>query len=90
MTARSGCGRREKSMPRERRSPHRRTAATTHASALAARRARDDRRGNAGLEPPSAIHFSSLPRSAAFCQRSSGSLARHFLTTRSSAGGDIG
>jgi hypothetical protein len=40
--------------------------------------------------PPSAIHLSSLPRSAAFCQRSSGSFAKHFFTTRSSAGGDIG
>ena len=41
-------------------------------------------------EPDSPIHLSSLPRSAAFCQRSSGSLARHFFTTRSSAGGDMG
>ena len=41
-------------------------------------------------EPPSAIHLSSLPRSAAFCQRSSGSFARHRRTTRSSAGGVIG
>ncbi len=40
--------------------------------------------------PPSPIHFSSLPRSAAVCQRSSGSFARLFLTTRSRAGGDIG
>ena len=39
---------------------------------------------------PSAIHLSSLPTSAALCQRSSGSLARHVFTTRSSAGGDIG
>jgi hypothetical protein len=31
-----------------------------------------------------------LPTSPAFCQRSSGSLARQVITTRSSAGGDIG
>jgi hypothetical protein len=33
------------------------------------------------------IHCSSLARSLALCQRSSGSFARHFFTTRSSAGG---
>src|ERR1700693_1085756 len=38
----------------------------------------------------SPIHFSSLPRSAAFCQRSSGSFARHLRTTRSSPGGVVG
>src|SRR5262245_33739763 len=41
-------------------------------------------------DPDSAIQRSSLPRSRALCQRSSGSLARHFRTTRSRAGGDIG
>ena len=46
--------------------------------------------GTPACEPDSPIHLSSLPRSAAFCQRSSGSFARHFFTTRSSAGGDIG
>ena len=39
---------------------------------------------------PSAIHASSRRTSAALCQRSSGSLARQVLTTRSRAGGDIG
>src|SRR5262249_37392137 len=39
---------------------------------------------------PSEIHSSSRPTSAADCQRSSGSFARHVFTTRSSAGGDIG
>src|SRR5450631_1634608 len=41
-------------------------------------------------DPLSAIQFNSHTRSLALCQRSSGSLARHFLTTRSSAGGVIG
>jgi hypothetical protein len=38
-------------------------------------------------EPPAAIHLNSSRRSLASCQRSSGSLARHFPMTRSSAGG---
>lgn len=46
--------------------------------------------GTAGWEPPPAIQRSSSLTSFADCQRSSGSLARQFLTTRSSAGGDIG
>src|SRR5262249_48358401 len=37
--------------------------------------------------PVSTIQLSSLDTSAAFCQRASGSFARHFLTTCSSAGG---
>src|SRR5215472_1941296 len=37
-----------------------------------------------------AIHFNSRAKSAAFCHRSSGSFARHELTTRSRAGGVIG
>src|SRR3984893_15624622 len=41
-------------------------------------------------EPPSAIHFNSSQTSLAACHLFSGSLARHFLTTRSSAGGVIG
>ncbi len=41
-------------------------------------------------DPPSAIHFSSLPMSWALCHRSSGSLARQVLTIRSKAGGAIG
>src|SRR6516164_3899435 len=40
--------------------------------------------------PLSAIQLSSLDRSSALCQRWSGSLAKHFLTRRSSAGGVIG
>src|SRR5262249_27757825 len=38
----------------------------------------------------SAIHFTSPCRSRALCQRSSGSFARHCLTTRSSAAGVSG
>ena len=45
--------------------------------------------GTPACEPPSATHFSSSMTSWAVCQRSSESLARHVLTTRSSAGGDI-
>src|SRR5262245_8810282 len=41
-------------------------------------------------EPDSAIQRNSAARSAALCQRSSGSLARHFRTTRSSAPGANG
>jgi hypothetical protein len=41
----------------------------------------------AGVPPPSAIHLSSVARSRVFCHRSSGSFARHFLTTLSS---DVG
>src|ERR1700688_3059110 len=41
-------------------------------------------------EPPSEIHFSSRHRSLAVCQRSSGSLAMHVFTTRSSCSGVIG
>ena len=43
--------------------------------------------GTPTCDPPSAIHCSSRRRSRAVCQRSSGSFARHGLTTRSSAGG---
>src|SRR4051812_8483608 len=43
----------------------------------------------AGCEPGSAVHRNSLARSLAFCQRSSGSLARHFFTNRSRFGGVI-
>src|SRR6267143_5324088 len=38
----------------------------------------------------SMIHLSSLARSLALCQRSSGGFARHFLIVWSSAGGVIG
>ena len=52
---------------------------------------RDRRPGAAGARPAdggiAAIHFSSSSRSCADCQRSSGSFARHFLTTRSNACG---
>ncbi len=41
-------------------------------------------------EPPSPIHFSSLPRSPALCQRSSGSFESALRMTRSSAGGEVG
>ncbi len=44
----------------------------------------------AGAAPISAIHCSSRSRSRAVCHRSSGSLARQVLTTRSSAGGATG
>src|SRR5580704_12195758 len=45
---------------------------------------------DAACEPPSAIHFNSSQTSLAACQRFSGSLARHFFTTRSRAGGVMG
>src|SRR5258708_24930342 len=44
----------------------------------------------AGSVCDSAIHFSWLAKSLALCQRSSGSFARHFLTSWSSTGGVIG
>ena len=67
-----------------------RTAATAQA-----RRSRLFRRATSGAgtpacEPPSAIHFNCSITSCAVCQRSSGSLARQVLTTRSRAGGVIG
>src|SRR5579859_1772721 len=43
-----------------------------------------------GREPCSAIQLNSLARSLALCQRPSGSFARHFLTSRSRAGGVMG
>ena len=46
--------------------------------------------GMPAFDPDSVIHSSSLRRSPAVCQRSSGDLARHFLTRRSSAGEAIG
>ena len=58
---------------KERRGPGR----PREARRAAARR--DRRRRSPLCEPPSAIHLSSLLRSAAFCQRSSGSLARQRL-----------
>ena len=69
--------------------------ARTSAAAHGIHEARRRRLGDTGAaipdcEPPSAIHFNSLPRSPAFCQRSSGSFARQRRTTRSSAGGVIG
>ena len=54
------------------------------------RRFRENAGATAPACDPSAIHFNSPPRSAAFCQRSSGSFASDFFTTWSSAGGDIG
>src|SRR5216684_5387442 len=41
-------------------------------------------------ESLSAIHFNSSQTSLAACHRFSGSLAKHFFTTRSSGGGVIG
>jgi hypothetical protein len=46
--------------------------------------------GRAVCEPPSATHFSSRHSSLAACHRSSGSLAMHVFTTRSSCGGVMG
>src|ERR1700693_3253941 len=46
--------------------------------------------GSPACKPPSAIHFSSSHTSLAACHLFSGSLARHFFTTRASAGGVIG
>ena len=46
--------------------------------------------GSPACEPPSAIHSSCSFTSCAVWKRSSGSFARHVLTTRSSAGGIIG
>ena len=46
--------------------------------------------GPGSLSVPSAIHLSSSSRSPADCHRASGSLARHFLMTRSSDEGVIG
>jgi len=46
--------------------------------------------GTPFCESASAIQFNSLARSVAVCQRSSGSLASHLLTTRSNAGRVIG
>src|SRR6266700_2095432 len=46
--------------------------------------------GIPACDPPSAIHCNCSLTSCAVCQRSSGSFARQTLTTRSSAGGDIG
>ena len=73
------------------------TATATTAATAATVQARVSRRVRrteaidaAPAADPSAIHFSSLPTSAADCQRSSRSFARHVFTTRSSAGGVIG
>ena len=46
--------------------------------------------GSPTAEPPSTIHWSWSLTSCAVWNRSSGSLARHVLTMRSSAGGVIG
>src|SRR5262245_2194991 len=67
-----------------------RTPAITQDQRRRRRRAAITGAATPAWDPDSAIHRSSLPRSRALCQRSSASLARHFLTTRSRAGGDIG
>src|SRR5579859_6098368 len=46
--------------------------------------------GTPACDPPSAIHFNCSLTSCTFWKRSSGSLARHVCTTRSSAGGEAG
>ena len=58
----------------------RRTAATIQPSRSRLRRTETTGKGTPAWEPPSRIQFNSLARSAAFCQRSSGSFARHFFT----------
>ena len=76
-----------------------RSAARTSAAAdaiPAATHPKRRRRLGAALTAPRAeesrpeIHWSSLATSRALCQRSSGSLARHVVTIRSSAGGVSG
>ena len=82
------------------RDPSTATTATTVAAAAASQgihraigeapRGRETERGSTSRREPDAspsIQASSRPRSAALCHRSSGSLARHVLTTLSSAGG---
>src|SRR5215813_7194191 len=68
---------------------------TTAAAAIQTRDSRLLRRdatsdGTPACDPPSAIHFSWSIRSWTLWKRSSGSLARQFRMTRSSAGGDMG
>ncbi len=70
-------------------------AATSVASAATAQGSQGRVRGGTVVvttpdEGPSPIQPSSRLTSAALCQRSSGSLARHVWTIRSSAGGDMG
>jgi hypothetical protein len=70
-------------------------AAATTTAAIHARRSRLFRRltttaGRSACEPACAIHCSSLLTSCALCHRSSGSLARHVRTRRSSDDGVIG
>ena len=88
-----------------RRGPRRQAAAGASLRPRAPQRARRQRLprpgvpGSFGGRPraperrpasPPAIHLSSLLKSPALCQRSSGSLARQVRTTRSSAGGVMG
>ena len=81
------CGRRERSTAPAPMT----TASAAIAQANTSRRLRPPARtGGIAPDEPSAIHFSSLATSPAFCQRSSGSLARHVFTMRSRAGGDMG
>ena len=71
-----------------------RAAAAARANAVHASPSRPLRRLPGWVEDSvcesSAIHCSSRLMSAALCQRSSASLARQVLTTRSSVGGVIG
>ena len=65
--------------------PPRAVAKSAQASHSRGRRLAAEGAGPPTREPPSAIHFNSSRRSLAFCQRSSGSLARQFETRWSSA-----
>src|SRR5262249_24822233 len=63
------------------------SAATAHGNHT---RRREGASATTPAVDPSPSHCSSRLTSAALCQRSSGSLARQVLTTRSSTGGDMG
>jgi hypothetical protein len=76
---------------RRKRKPVRIPTAATSANPAQRSNFRCERTG-AGMtipacDPLSDIHLNSLDRSPALCQRSSGSLARHFLITLSSEAG---
>src|SRR5207247_2882708 len=85
VSARGGRSRRRRPLPRERRQRRGSRQRPSRIFRLATTGA-----GTPACEPPSATHFSSSITSWAVCQRSSGSLARQVLTTRSRAGGTIG
>ena len=66
------------------------TAAVAHTHRSRFTRLLPDDAATPACDPLSEIHFSSVARSLALCQRSSGSFARHFLTMRSKLGGVSG